>query len=69
MMRIRGILSILVSTYLAFECMKIDGTIASLPEKWFGVAPAAGTAAVTPWPGFGQPGYDGHESNGHIPSC
>ena len=51
------------------ECMKIDGTIAGLHEKWFGVAPAAGSAAVTPLSGFGQPGYDGHESNGHIPSC
>ena len=51
------------------ECMKIDGTIAGLHEKWFGVAPAAGSAAVTPLPGFGQPGYDGHESNGHSPSC
>ena len=51
------------------ECMKIDGTIAGLHEKWFGVAPAAGSAAVTPLSGFGQPGYDGHESNGHSPSC
>ncbi|NCG11653.1 MAG: transporter substrate-binding domain-containing protein [Alphaproteobacteria bacterium] len=51
------------------ECMKIDGTIAGLHKKWFGVAPAAGSAAVTPLPGFGQPGYDGHESNGHTPSC
>ena len=51
------------------ECMKIDGTFAALHEKWFGVAPAAGSAAVTPLSGFGQPGYDGHESNGHTPSC
>ena len=51
------------------ECMKIDGTIAGLHEKWFGVAPAAGSAAVTPLSGFGEPGYDGHESNGHSPSC
>ena len=51
------------------ECMKIDGTIAGLHEKWFGLAPAAGSAAVTPVTGFGQPGYDGHLDNGHKPSC
>lgn len=51
------------------ECMKIDGTIAGLHEKWFGLAPAAGSAAVTPVAGFGQPGYDGHLDNGHKPSC
>jgi len=51
------------------ECMKIDGTIAGLHEKWFGVAPAAGSAAVTPVTGFGQPGFDGHLDNGHKPSC
>jgi polar amino acid transport system substrate-binding protein len=51
------------------ECMKIDGTIAGLHEKWFGLAPAAGSAAVTPVKGFGQPGFDGHLDNGHKPSC
>lgn len=51
------------------ECMKIDGTIAELHEKWFGLAPAAGSAAVTPLPGFGEPGYAGYEDNGHEPSC
>ena len=51
------------------ECMKIDGTIAGLHEKWFGLAPVAGSAAVTPVAGFGQPGYDGHLENGHKPSC
>ena len=49
--------------------MKIDGTIAGLHEKWFGLAPAAGSAAVTPVKGFGQPGFDGHLDNGHKPSC
>jgi ABC-type amino acid transport substrate-binding protein len=26
---------------VAVECMKLDGTIAKMHEKWFGVAPAA----------------------------
>src|SRR6266481_6235315 len=30
----------------AVECMKLDGTIAKMHEKWFGVAPAPGSAAV-----------------------
>ncbi len=51
------------------ECMKIDGSMAELHEKWFGVAPAAGSVAVTPLAGFGEPGYDGYEDNGHTPAC
>lgn len=51
------------------ECMKIDGTMAALHEKWFGVAPAAGSVAVTPLSGFGEPGYAGYEDNGHTPAC
>lgn len=51
------------------ECLKIDGTIAELSQKWFDVTPAAGSAAVTPQPGFGQPGFPGHLDDGHTPSC
>jgi polar amino acid transport system substrate-binding protein len=51
------------------ECMKIDGTIAELHEKWFGTAPAEGSAAVTPVSGFGEPGFEGYVDDGHTPSC
>ncbi|MHA3979278.1 transporter substrate-binding domain-containing protein [Halovulum sp. GXIMD14794] len=51
------------------ECMKIDGTIAELHEKWFGTAPAEGSAAVTPVAGFGEPGFEGYVDDGHEPSC
>lgn len=51
------------------ECMKIDGTIAGLHEKWFGVAPASGSVALTAVSGYGQPGYQGYLNNGHEPSC
>ncbi len=51
------------------ECMKIDGTIAELHEKWFGLPPAEGSAAVTPVAGYGEPGYSGYVDNGHEPSC
>jgi polar amino acid transport system substrate-binding protein len=51
------------------ECLKIDGTIAQLHEKWFGTIPAEGSVAVTPLAGHGQPGFNGFVDNGHVPSC
>jgi polar amino acid transport system substrate-binding protein len=53
----------------AFECMKLDGTMAKLHEKWFGVKPEKGAAAVTVFPGYGVPGMDGHDPKEHKPSC
>ena len=51
------------------ECMKLDGTMAKMHERWFGVAPAAGAAAVTVYPGYGIPGMPGHDPTPHTPSC
>jgi polar amino acid transport system substrate-binding protein len=51
------------------ECMKQDGTIAALSEKWFGVTPAEGSAAVTVYPGYGVPGMEGHVDEAHEPQC
>jgi polar amino acid transport system substrate-binding protein len=53
----------------ALECMKIDGTLAKLHEKWFGVRPEAGAAALTVYPGYGVPGMDGHDPKPHKPNC
>jgi polar amino acid transport system substrate-binding protein len=53
----------------AFECMKLDGTIAKLHEKWFGIKPEPGSAAVTVFPGYGVPGMDGHDPAPHAPKC
>lgn len=53
----------------AFECMKLDGTIAALHEKWFGIKPEPGSAAVTVYPGYGVPGMDGHDATPHTPKC
>jgi len=53
----------------AFECMKLDGTIAKFHEKWFGHKPEAGAAAVTVYPGYGVPGMDGHDPKPHKPNC
>ena len=53
----------------AIECMKLDGTVAKMHEKWFGVAPAPGSAAVTVFPGYGVPDMPGYDPTPHTPSC
>lgn len=53
----------------ALECLKTNGTIASLSEKWFGVTPAADSAAMTVYPGFGVPGLTGYVESDHTPNC
>lgn len=45
----------------AIECMKKDGTIAGMHEKWFGIKAPAGSAAVTIFPGTGVPGMPGYD--------
>jgi len=51
------------------ECMKLDGTFSKMAEKWFGVKPDPGTPAVTVYPGYGVPGYDGYDPTEHKPKC
>ncbi|PHK96263.1 polar amino acid ABC transporter substrate-binding protein [Pseudoroseomonas rhizosphaerae] len=51
------------------ECMKLDGTVARLSEKWFGTKPAADDAENTPFPGYGVPGLPGHDPTPHTPRC
>lgn len=51
------------------ECMKADGTIAALSVKWLGAEPEAGSAAITPLPGFGEPAYKGFAESDHTPGC
>lgn len=53
----------------ALECLKSDGTIAALSEKWFGVTPAADSAAMTVYPGFGVPGLPGYVESDHASEC
>jgi polar amino acid transport system substrate-binding protein len=53
----------------AIECMKLDGTIAAMHEKWFGIKPAPGSAAVTVFPGYGVPGMAGYDPTEHKPDC
>ena len=53
----------------AIECLKIDGSMAKLSEKWFGVTPTAGTTIVTPTKGYGVPGFEGYKDDDHKPTC
>ena len=51
------------------ECLKTDGTLAALSEKWFGVTPAEGATIVTPTPGYGTPGFEGYDDTAHDVTC
>ncbi|MBM7070184.1 transporter substrate-binding domain-containing protein [Actibacterium sp. 188UL27-1] len=51
------------------ECMKLDGTMATMSIKWFGAEPAPGSAALTPLPGFGEPDFKGYVESDHTPGC
>ncbi len=53
----------------ALECLKTNGTLAALSEKWFGVAPAEGAAAITVQPGYGEPGFNGYDDTPHEADC
>ncbi len=53
----------------AIECMKLDGTIAKLHEKWFGTKPEPGAAAVTVYKGYGVPDTESHDPTEHKPQC
>jgi polar amino acid transport system substrate-binding protein len=53
----------------AIECMKKDGTIAAMHEKWFGTKPAPGSAAVTIYPGTGVPGMPGYDPTPREATC
>lgn len=53
----------------AVECMKLDGVFARLHEKWFGVKPGPGSVAVTVFPGYGTPGFEGYIADKPAPKC
>ncbi len=53
----------------AIECLKMNGTLAKLYEKWFGHAPAADSATVTVYAGYGVPGMAGYDPKEHKPNC
>lgn len=53
----------------ALDCMKKDGTIAKLAEKWFGKKPEPDDLAVVITPGYGVPGMPGYDPTPHELHC
>ncbi len=51
------------------KCMKKDGTIAKLSEKWFGTKPAPDDLENVTFPGHGVPGLPGYQPNAPDPDC
>jgi len=53
----------------AIECMKQDGSLARIHEKWLGYAPRPGSAAATIFPGSGVPDIPGYDPTPRSPGC
>lgn len=51
------------------ECMKRDGTVARLSERWFGSRPADDQAENIVFPGYGPPDLPGYDPTPHEPRC
>jgi polar amino acid transport system substrate-binding protein len=54
---------------VAIECMKQDGTMAKLYEKWYKEKPAEGTSLTTVYAGYGAPGFKGYDDKPHELTC
>jgi polar amino acid transport system substrate-binding protein len=50
-------------------CMKRDGTVAKLSEKWFGNRPAEDQAENIVFPGYGPPDMPGYDPTPQNPTC
>ena len=53
----------------ALKCLKQDGTLVKLSEKWFGTTPAPDDAERVIFPGYGVPGLAGYDPAPHEPHC
>ncbi len=51
------------------ECMKKDGTVARLSERWFGNRPGPDQAENIVFPGYGPPEMPGYDPTPHEPRC
>ncbi|MBL8385508.1 MAG: transporter substrate-binding domain-containing protein [Burkholderiales bacterium] len=54
---------------MVVKCMKQDGTLAALHEKWFGAKPAADSSTVRVAPGHGVPNMDGYDATPVAVKC
>ena len=53
----------------AIECMKLDGWLVKNYEKWFRQPAPNDPALKTVFPGYGPPGFKGHDPTPHQPRC
>lgn len=53
----------------AIECMKLDGTLVKLYEKWYKSEPDPGSAIEAVYFGYGPPGFKGFDPKPHVPRC
>ena len=53
----------------AIECMKRDGWLVKNYEKWFKQPAPKDPALTTIFPGWGPPGFKGHDPAPHTPKC
>lgn len=51
------------------ECMKTDGSLAKIHQKWFNVVPDAGSSMTKVFPGNGAPGFEGYDPVEHTLNC
>ncbi|WP_112324279.1 substrate-binding periplasmic protein [Oceanibium sediminis] len=51
------------------ECMKQDGTLPALYEKWYGETAPEDSPLRTVYPGYGAPGFKGHNDTPHEVTC
>lgn len=53
----------------ALECMKLDGSLQGLHEKWFGEQPDPADSSMKVFAGYGPVGLEGYERSYHKPDC
>ncbi len=51
------------------ECMKLDGSLVKLHEKWYGSAPDPLSSLTAVYFGYGPPGLKGYEPTPHNSNC
>mgnify|MGYP003704203497 FL=1 len=53
----------------AIECMKKDGVLVKLYEKWYGAKVDPGSSISTIFPGYGPPGFKNYDDKPHELAC
>jgi len=53
----------------ALKCMKQDGTLVRIYQKWLQTTPAPGGSATTVFPGYGIAGLPGYDATPATPKC